>query len=58
LQNWAKAHGYSKDERELSLQHKVMTGTEAAYDNEKLIPQRKKLMDKYTSFAMSEVSKR
>jgi integrase len=58
LQNWAKAHGYSKDERELSLQHKVMTGTEAAYDNEKLIPQRKKLMNRYTLFAMSKVSKK
>mgnify|MGYP000845546797 CR=1 FL=1 len=55
LQNWAKANGYSFEERDLALQHKKTRGVEAAYDTETLLPQRTKLMNAYMKYVMSEV---
>lgn len=55
LQNWAKAKGYSFEERELSLQHKKTKGVQAAYDSETLLTQRAKLLDAWMRYVMSEV---
>jgi integrase len=56
MNNWAKKARWSKDTRELMMQHLEESSTHAAYDNEQMIDDRREIVTGYEEYAFSMVT--
>ena len=56
MNNWAKKARWSKDTRELMMQHLEEGSTHAAYDNEQMIDDRREIVEGYEEYAFSMVT--